>query len=1594
MLRTLAAVSARTLARPGRPYAARRPNLVISQLEPREHPGGLLGMDDDWLTGWYGAASVSWVASGGTDTPPASTPPSGSETGGSGTGETPPGTGGQTAESPATYFSGVPVRPEEEFDFVAYDPNQGGQSGTGEGGTGGTAGGGPGATADAWAGLSDPGPSEQPPSGGTSDPAADLPPSGAPPEPTVAVGDLPEDLALAYTDAGTPEGVIEVGAAAAPPPDVSPEAFALTDPAPSDGVPSPPPGTPTPTDPTDPNQTSGTGGSGPSPSDPTAPGAPTGGSPAPAAQGGMWVTSGGYARHYTHSGSNSVGAAFSDVTVTGTVVMGTGPDGQPAAYEQVRVDYHGWNRTGSETTPYSGWYTSGPTPIWGGNGYNFVGLTATGTPVLGYGSFTPPALEGWTTEGWTDELRSGWGGEYRAANGVTYQFAQTYAGTAWWAAEFTSTQLDDGNHQIVTQRDWGGAFRSDFSSSDQAGNFPPAPAAAGPVDTALPADLFAAPATGSTFVERGFDAGAYDGSSRHEAIWSADGTQILRHPDTGHIESTGTTGNRYFFQNAYQVGDRANAANPAEDRHAWLIDYQDTGTYGYTQDWDLPNEGTMFNAGTRTTEQTASRTITRDVYDVRSTFHRAKDGSVADGSLRWRRAADGPVTSTVTDHFEETFDNTIAGLAASRKVDTESNGRYALTTTARADYTLVNRDAAGQRTGETKGGAYVFAVNIAGGHDRVSATYDFGTAAGTVDMEQTGTGSTAYLNRASVVTTVDGVAASGTAITFAAGSGTTGVTTRTQGDVNAAGDQQTGTYFDEEKASGGSIGWTWSQSARPGSPTSTSQMSVTDLTSGLWTTDLTITDGQSNGTIQGRTDFTRKVNGTDTTVGTHVYTGVGPVPRPVAPEGTLASLPPFPTTPTRLAVNDRRQVTGAQGVSVRADLTFQGGLATGEVYEITTDGATTDYTLDRRATREDGELDVKSRASGKVTRQTTDTVSSAYAAGQVTTVRGLVFRQTEDSTARAAAEGRVRGVGGWYRDWSLTTSDFASPERLPVTGRDTSPVAGPIPAANRGPDTSRHVDTTVRVTFAPTESGWEETDRHFDAVVAERGGFRYEQNDDTLERPDGTRAKQTVRARQATDSVVEVHGTAANYTYSVDRRGLRTGSQVGENTWSAVAPAPEESRSHTISASAVSGFDVHEKGRMSNGQRAFDQVNSYSYEGTRKLDTAIIKTPTQDRGTSFDGQWMKEEVRTGTAAAGTGYRRERAVWDRKEFEVPHGQPPAWTTVDHGGSWEWTTNSLNWPQTAQQEFTLLGTIRQDILNEIKNQPAGYQILLGTAEAVAGLACGGIPGLQGLGVGLWITGIDQIVGGAASLSTGTTQPTPLQFAGSEVALALGASPQTAEFVGSLTPLAVALAFGGWGGGAGRAGTAAQERLLGYGLFGGRAKPPTGAFSEALKTRMMRAAESSWFRSKVGAWSRLNGLGPIDWPAFMQRLSQAEFREFASFGQGLSFGWSGLAPGGANWMFGVPRWFRRIRGVGGSTIQHELMHAVQDFRYGLFALDEAEIGFFRGLSIEAAAYAFGSPLLAPLPLAGGVFIMGGTGVLLYEVGSLIAHLNRLFG
>jgi hypothetical protein len=145
------------------------------------------------------------------------------------------------------------------------------------------------------------------------------------------------------------------------------------------------------------------------------------------------------------------------------------------------------------------------------------------------------------------------------------------------------------------------------------------------------------------------------------------------------------------------------------------------------------------------------------------------------------------------------------------------------------------------------------------------------------------------------------------------------------------------------------------------------------------------------------------------------------------------------------------------------------------------------------------------------------------------------------------------------------------------------------------------------------------------------------------------------------------------------------------------------------------------------------------------------------------------------------------------------------------------------------------------------------------------------------------------------------------------------------------------------------------------------------------MLRQATAWTFWLRVSLWSLLTFRGRFDWQEFLRRLEhESEFRAYASWEEARqSLGWAGLTADGKKWLFGVCG--SGIPLLGNSAMRHELFHAAQDLKTGLFT---RQPWLPRSCLAEVSAHVWGGPLLASFALC----VIIALGCLAYWIAALI--------
>ncbi len=211
-----------------------------------------------------------------------------------------------------------------------------------------------------------------------------------------------------------------------------------------------------------------------------------------------------FQKHYTEWGSNSVAAFYLDVNYISTA----GPSGTTGTITYTSlleengilvVDEVDVVVPFSNSNPYTGGSTLGAPPAKGG----------VGDYELSDFGFD---LYGWDQTYYRESDSDNANGTYTAGNAASYGVTQKATATYSWASSrvFTSNDSGSGNGTAVYTDQYGSTWMSYLSVGDAAGNF----ASDSQYDAnGYPTDLFAPPASGTTFLARTFDSGSSNGST-------------------------------------------------------------------------------------------------------------------------------------------------------------------------------------------------------------------------------------------------------------------------------------------------------------------------------------------------------------------------------------------------------------------------------------------------------------------------------------------------------------------------------------------------------------------------------------------------------------------------------------------------------------------------------------------------------------------------------------------------------------------------------------------------------------------------------------------------------------------------------------------------------------------------------------------------------------------------------------------------------------------------------------------------------------------------------------------------------------------------
>ncbi len=1240
------------------------------------------------------------------------------------------------------------------------------------------------------------------------------------------------------------------------------------------------------------------------------------------------VTSGGYHRHYTLSGDSSTGAFYLDVTIDSTF----SPGGSAGPTEAGTVTYTAWQTEmgltvlddEDVTVPFS-------EPTYGGPDY--FGLPIGGGPAAGYdlGSLGIGG-DAWDHERWDDALTFRAGGTFVDGYGATEQFAGRYDSTSWWQQDdtWTAGAAPGAGTDVSTYRE-GGHYTSDVTTSDVAANLPTGTAAADA--SGYPSDLSAAPASGSTALARSFDTQTYGGNSTITTTRTGPEDPVTT-TTVAHSEYSGSDAYRSYYNGA--VPDPG-AGSGGSDARTVFADFQATGTYGGSQDTDVIGTAQAPRAGTVTTRSSRSATVQADTYNTTDTFSLDAAGAHLQDTYQSRSSLDGPATYSDRETLQQVYGSGGRLTTDALTYRTEVNAGNRVSSSDQGSFRGTAPGQGGAVVGRS-GGSWNSSTGSTA-HARVvsSGTQNLLNQTGSVNNSTESHGSSTALSLATATTSAADGSYSVSLTTLEIRGSNFSDTYRAQGNYSTAGQQTSGTSFLHAQSGAWNVDASHGVQEQRNAPEQTTDVNGSGTSSTNLTADLSYASGgQASGSVRGASSTTADQNWLVTTKGP-LQVGGG--------SGTADD-------------RDHRKTHATDTTDVNLDLAA--GRATGAVTATSDIKVDYDYTLDHTVdlTAPQTHATIHREGSGFV--QSTDTVATALTAGRSSTTRTLVVQQKGTSNGNVTADGLLADTAGHSGNWNLTSSKTAS------------------------------MDDTLKLSFRPDASGWSETSRWLKTDDSDGSDTTYHEGDNGLNAPAATPGVtetdvHTLDAKASTKDWKRMEGTPDSYRLDQSTQINSKSEDFRSHTWSQPSTGESGRFIHDsitrinladtlgeyIDAGQVTHFDLGRDDRISH----YDRTES-SYDSPR-LEWNLVswKDPSYWLKRSFDSD-----------IGGDGFLK---LYGDAYYLATYRDKTAWLSGIRGvstvGKGHYDLPGLDRDLSAspfpsrQPPATYLGLLSQDIA-AVVTDPAFADVLriaTGTIELIGGVTI--IVTTDGLGIlpggGLIAVGADQILTGVANLYTGQRSMSAFEYAGYSGARWVGFDEQTSQVIGALTPAALSLVFGAWGGllqgatagaaGAGSAEAGAADQT-GWSIFGLNAPPPTGPISAALQDQMIAAAQSPWFRLKANVWAWLVGRGPINWTDFMSRLSAAEFREYATWQEALrSVGWAGRAgEGSEQWLFGVSGLGRNVPILGRSMMQHELFHALQDLKYGAFAL-ESNTSVGQWLAIELAAHAFGGPF------AGGTLI-----------------------
>ena len=1053
------------------------------------------------------------------------------------------------------------------------------------------------------------------------------------------------------------------------------------------------------------------------------------------------TTGGSYERHYTGTGSNATSGYSLDVVVEST--LGTGVGGVPSETGTITYTVSTTGAVGvrheSDTVHFDN-RTVGPF------GTGFEGLNSGGA-LLGYDTASFGMGDAtWDHQTWDDTVTFDASGSTPTGTGGPGYFTSHTTSTDSWYSDRTVTAGADGTSTEVVDSGYYNSYTTDVTVSDGRAGLDPDPAVLG--GDGFPADQFAAPADGTTFLSRAFSTSSASGTDRRTTTEDPSDDDRTTIRDDRHDGYGGRSSARTFVNSTTTVGDGVGSS----DRLTLSVDSRQTTTFGGAQhsdvalDFNGPQSGTFW-----ATAHSATNTLADDS-SVSDTYSRNGDAGRSQGVARSGRTASGRSSSDET--VDQTYDDAGRLTRDTLEYTYTDTGTQGTTNSDDGNAVTPVRDASGGRIGQT--------TTAYDTSDQQTASLD-STRSGTDDrVDGTGT-----LN-STVITATDGRSMARIVTHYAAADGsgdydarslnhsTQGSTSDTTvlGSYGADGRQDDGTSNSTVGTSGSWDSDSWARRTPTNQPVTTLK-AVGDGSSGASvTSDLTYNaDGTANGTV---TSAGRSVSTEDRKVwvrGTTTFTGGSSY------------------------VNDFdhrvTQTTGDQSadLTLLSDTASRGTTTSTNTVTITTDSLvyhTTDLADDSLHSRTFG------FAHGSVT--TTEVILTTTSADVVTAMRLVHLGQNGTSTSLVLANGRVSDADGHTGNWTYNATAGTS------------------------------ANDTVDVTLNPGADDWTEVGRTFSINDTNRGSSHYHLEDDGVgSGPTPAGATRTVA--HVKDTATSSHdderrsGTPSAYLFDWQKGARYDDTETRRESYANAT----RTESGTSSSRTVTNREGHDNrtGGFRDGVSSNALIDTLTFSHSCSMGSGVGESPVSQREYAYGTSSSFLERRLGDYARGTGVRLLNSGslnWSRYTDRTAW-----WGGTTTMGSTDWVfaperRDDLGWGRTSTAPLPgLWGTIGQDFANDpgtqwvVRNSGDLLQVANGVGQVVLGVATFEFGGLAFI-----VLGANDILTGVWNLASDVRLPsTLLEYGGYSLAQGLGAGEGASQRIGEWTPTVVSMAAPGVGG-----------------------------------------------------------------------------------------------------------------------------------------------------------------------------------------------------